>query len=224
MPWNLPNILTVFRLLAAPMVGFAFALFARPLADWIAVTLFILAALTDYLDGYLARRWKQISKFGRMLDPIADKAMVIIALAVVIGLSGLNPLVLFPATIILLREVFVSGLREFLGGSVILHVTKLAKWKTTVQLVAIAVLLFVGLLEVDLQIVYGQMDPYAFQQIVTGEVKDDTWLYAKSTLFDYAYLGGLALLWLAAVLTAITGWEYFSSARPHLAEAEERPQ
>ncbi len=224
MPWNIPNILTVFRLLAAPMVGFAFAFFARPFADYLAFILFVVAALTDFLDGYLARRWGQISNFGRMLDPIADKAMVIIAIAIVVGLSGLNPWVLIPATVILLREVFVSGLREFLGGSVTLHVTKIAKWKTTAQLVAIAMLMFVGILEVELQIAYHQMDPYAFQQIVEGEVKDDSWLYATARVFDFSYLLGLALFWVAAILTAISGWDYFSKSRPYLAEAEDRKQ
>ena len=222
MIWTIPNILTVFRLLAAPMVGLAFAFFFRPFADYIAFILFVAAALTDFLDGLLARRWKQITNFGRMLDPIADKAMVVIALAVVIGTSGLNPLVLIPATIILLREVFVSGLREFLGGSVTLHVTKVAKWKTTVQLVAIGTLLAVGILEYELQIAYSQMDPFVFEQIVTGQIQDDSGLYTVHRRFDWSYLGGLVLLWIAAILTAYSGWDYFAKARPYLSDAEDR--
>src|SRR5690606_31174582 len=130
------NLLTVLRLLAAPGVALAFVVFPRPLADWIAMSLFVMAALTDYVDGRLARAWQQESAFGRMLDPIADKAMVIIALAVIIGLSGINPLILVPVAFILLREVFVSGLREFLGAKAgRLKVTWLAKWKTTAQMV-----------------------------------------------------------------------------------------
>src|SRR5690606_17421410 len=86
MRWTIPNLLTVLRLLAAPGVALAFVVFPRPLADWIAMSLFVMAALTDYVDGRLARAWQQESAFGRMLDPIADKAMVIIALAVIIGL------------------------------------------------------------------------------------------------------------------------------------------
>ena len=111
MRWTIPNILTVMRLLAAPGVAFAFAAFDRPYADWIAFGLFILAALTDYVDGKLARAWQQESNFGRMLDPIADKAMVVIALAVILGLLGRKALLFVPVDINLLREVFVSGLR-----------------------------------------------------------------------------------------------------------------
>ena len=115
MTWTIPNILTVLRLFAAPGVAVMFLYFHRPWADWFALTLFIGAAITDYFDGYLARLWKQESKFGAMLDPIADKAMVVIALLVLTGYSGMNPWLILPATVILFREVFVSGLREFLG-------------------------------------------------------------------------------------------------------------
>ena len=116
MQWNIPNTLTVLRLIAAPGVAILFLYFQRPVADWFALVLFVTAALTDFLDGYLARLWKQESKFGAMLDPIADKAMVIIALVIIVGLSTADKLVmdawiLLPATVILFREVFVSGLR-----------------------------------------------------------------------------------------------------------------
>ena len=97
----------------------------------------------DFLDGYLARAWKQESKLGAMLDPIADKAMVVIALLVITGFSGMDPWILLPATVIIFREVFVSGLREFIGAAAgTLKVTKLAKWKTTAQMVAILLLLY----------------------------------------------------------------------------------
>ena len=141
MTMTLPNFLTILRLIAAPGVAVMFLYFARPWADWYALILFVTAALTDFVDGYLARRWKQVTKLGTMLDPIADKAMVVIALAVITGIYGLNPWILLPATVILFREVFVSGLREFLGDTAgTLKVTRIAKWKTTVQLVAISVL------------------------------------------------------------------------------------
>ena len=79
MTWNIPNILTLLRLLAAPSVAIMFLYFDRPWADWFAFILFVSAAITDFVDGYLARAWKQETKFGAMMDPIADKAMVVIA-------------------------------------------------------------------------------------------------------------------------------------------------
>ena len=115
MRWTIPNTLTFLRLLAAPGVAVMFLYFHRPWADWFALTLFVSAAITDYFDGYLARLWKQESKFGAMLDPIADKAMVVIALMILTGYSGMNPWLILPATVILFREVFVGGLREYLG-------------------------------------------------------------------------------------------------------------
>jgi cardiolipin synthase (CMP-forming) len=148
MKWTIPNTLTVFRLLASLIVPVLFLYFSRPMADWFALIVFVLAAITDYFDGYLARLWKQQSKFGAMMDPIADKAMVIIALLVITGFSGMNKWLLVPATIIIFREVFVSGLREFLGAKAgLLKVTKLAKWKTTLQMVAIAVLFSAGIFQ-----------------------------------------------------------------------------
>lgn len=203
MMWTLPNTLTVLRLLAAPGVAVMFLYFQRPWADWFALTLFIGAAITDYFDGYLARLWKQESKFGAMLDPIADKAMVVIAIMVLTGYSGMNPWLILPATVILFREVFVSGLREFLGAQAgLLKVTRLAKWKTTAQMVAIAIL-FLG---TGLDFLEKGRAPRA------GEGDLPTGL----SLADTANHVGLALIWIAAVLTALTGWDYFAKARPFL--------
>ncbi|MFB0993577.1 MAG: CDP-diacylglycerol--glycerol-3-phosphate 3-phosphatidyltransferase, partial [Paracoccaceae bacterium] len=141
MNWTLPNILTIMRLLAAPGLAIMFLYFKRPFADQLALALFVGAAITDFFDGYLARLWKQESKLGTMLDPIADKTMVVIALVIITGYSGMNPWLILPVTVILFREVFISGLREFLGPTnMILSVTNLAKWKTTMQMVSIAVL------------------------------------------------------------------------------------
>ncbi|MGR3406439.1 CDP-alcohol phosphatidyltransferase family protein, partial [Roseovarius indicus] len=126
MTWTIPNVLTTLRLLAAPAVAVMFLYFTRPWADWFALVLFVGAAITDYFDGYLARMWKQTTKLGTMLDPIADKAMVVIALMVIVGYSSMSPWLVLPATVILFREVFVSGLREFLGDTAgTLKVTKL---------------------------------------------------------------------------------------------------
>ena len=144
MKWNLPNALTVLRLLAAPGVPLMFLFVSRPFADFAALALFVLAAVTDWFDGYIARLWGQESRFGAAMDPIADKAMVVIALVVMTGYSGMNPWLILPVTVILFREVFVSGLREFLGADAgKLAVTKLAKWKTTAQMVAIS-FMFLG--------------------------------------------------------------------------------
>jgi CDP-diacylglycerol--glycerol-3-phosphate 3-phosphatidyltransferase len=140
MRWTLPNILTVARVAAAPLVPLSFLLLPRPDADLAALVLFAAAALTDLLDGWIARAFAQGSAFGRMLDPIADKAMVALALATLMGLSGPSWALWLPAAVILLRETLVSGLREFLGD-IKLPVTRLAKWKTTAQMVAIGVLL-----------------------------------------------------------------------------------
>ncbi|MEQ8367296.1 MAG: CDP-diacylglycerol--glycerol-3-phosphate 3-phosphatidyltransferase, partial [Roseicyclus sp.] len=151
MTWTIPNVLTTLRLLAAPAVAVMFLYFTRPWADWFALVLFVGAAITDYFDDYIARMWKQTTKLGTMLDPIADKAMVVIALMVIVGYSSMSPWLVLPATVILFREVFVSGLREFLGDTAgTLKVTKLAKWKTTAQMVAIAVLFAQGVFEHDL--------------------------------------------------------------------------
>ncbi|MCL4105033.1 UNVERIFIED_CONTAM: hypothetical protein GTU68_018740 [Idotea baltica] len=183
MTWNIPNILTVLRLFAAPGVAIMFLYFTRPYADWFALVLFVIAAATDWVDGYLARLWRQESRFGAMLDPIADKAMVVIALLVITGFSGMNPWILLPATLILFREVFVSGLREFLGAQAgLLQVTKLAKWKTTAQMVAIAVLFSQGVIA--------------------------------------SWYGGVGLLWIAALLTTVTGWDYFRKSLPYLRDAK----
>lgn len=183
MIWTLPNILTMGRLLAAPLVALVFVLLPRPLADWVALGLFIGASVTDWLDGYIARARGLVSRFGTMLDPIADKAMVVIALAAICAMVGAQLSIILPVVVILFREVFVSGLREFLGAdSGKLAVTQLAKWKTTMQMCAIAGLFLSGPVPAVL--------PWA-----------------------------VGVLWLAAGLTALTGWDYFSKARPFLEDS-----
>ncbi|MDO5633041.1 MAG: CDP-diacylglycerol--glycerol-3-phosphate 3-phosphatidyltransferase [Paracoccus sp. (in: a-proteobacteria)] len=203
MRWTLPNILTMMRLIAAPAVPIMFLYFHRPFADFAALTLFVLAAITDWFDGHLARSWQQESRFGAAMDPIADKAMVVIALVVITGYSGMNPWLILPVSVILFREVFVSGLREFLGDKAgLLKVTNIAKWKTTAQMVAIATLfLGTGLAYIE----YGQ-PPRVGE---TGLPWSTTWAALATQV-------GLLLIWIAAALTALTGWDYFSKARPYL--------
>lgn len=199
------------------MVAVLFLYFTRPYADWFALILFVVAAATDWFDGYLARAWKQETKLGAMLDPIADKAMVVIALMVIIGFSSWSPWLVLPATVILFREVFVSGLREFLGDTAgTLKVTKLAKWKTTLQMVAIAVLFSQGVFEHYLIISAWGMDDTLIQAILSGEVEDLQGLRWKQVAMYWAGVGGLALLWVAAALTLVTGWDYFTKSLPYL--------
>ncbi|MEM8553549.1 MAG: CDP-diacylglycerol--glycerol-3-phosphate 3-phosphatidyltransferase [Pseudomonadota bacterium] len=215
MTWTIPNILTVIRLLAAPGIVIAFVLLSRPLADWVAPVLFIGASLTDYLDGYLARALDQKSKFGAMLDPIADKAMVIIALAVVLGNSGMNPWLALPAAFILLREVFVSGLREFLGADAgRLAVTKLAKWKTTAQMVALAILLGAMGAEAAHLAAYMRTDLDLYEKLMAERAP--LWWYAQ--IGFHGGVVGAVLLWAAALLTLVTGWDYLRKAMPFLKE------
>ena len=217
MIWNVPNVLTIIRLLAAPALAVMFLYFDCPWADWFALILFVMAALTDFVDGYLARAWKQESKFGAMLDPIADKAMVLIALLVIIGFSGVKAWILLPATMIFFREVFVSGLREFLGDKASqLKVTNLAKWKTTAQMVAIAVLFSQGIFADRFVELTEAMDPQMIDAILMGQVEDLNGLIWVQTGAAWSYYGGIVLLWIAAALTLITGWDYFVKALPFL--------
>lgn len=184
MAYTLPNALTIFRVLAAPFVLVAFFVLARPMADLAAFTLFVVAAVTDFLDGWLARRWDQVSGFGRMLDPIADKAMVAVTGAVLMALSGLDPWIAAPVAAILMRETLVSGLREYLKGARVLDVTLMAKWKTTAQMAAFGALLLAG-------------------------------------AWPAIWWAGVALLWVAAALTVITGWDYFAKGLAHIQRQEE---
>ncbi len=221
---NIPNILTVFRLIAAPAVGVVYVVFPTPYADWIALSLFVVAALTDYVDGYLARKWWQVTAFGRMLDPIADKAMVMIALLVVgirsqfiPGYSNLT--MLLPIILIIFREVFVAGLREFLGDRAnTLKVTKLAKWKTAAQMVAITVILASFLFGHYYWALSSGMNTEILIGILDGEIEDRFGLRWIIPGFDWSVLIGSWLLWIAAILTFITGFDYFRKALPMLKE------
>jgi len=142
---QLPNQLTVARIAAVPVVCLFIGIGVGWLR-WLALVIYVVAALTDWLDGYLARRMSLQSDLGKMLDPIADKLLVgalIVTLAWTRDFSGLD---LVPAIAILFREIFISGLREFMGKrDISVPVTFLAKWKTTVQLVALFFVILAGL-------------------------------------------------------------------------------
>lgn len=191
MPFNLPNVLTLSRIAAIPVIIACFWLdgwMGRDGANWVAASLFALASITDYFDGWLARRWQQISKLGRFLDPIADKLLVAAVLMMLCGFGTLRGVHILAALIILCREVLVSGLREFLAELRIgVPVSKLAKWKTAIQMLALTVLLV------------GDAGP------------------------PWTMTVGLVLLWAAAGLTLITGYDYLRSALAHMTETEPPP-
>lgn len=191
---DLPNILTLSRIAAIPLLVLLTAL-NMPWADFGAALLFTLAGITDYFDGKLARERAQLSDFGRMLDPIADKLLIGATLMCLIGFHHMPSFGIYPAIIIMLREILVSGLREYLADLRIgLPVTKLAKWKTGVQMVALGLLLL--------------GDPGAH---FLG-------LYSLSV-----GMVGFVLLWVAAALTLITGWDYLTAGLRHAATPPHPP-
>ena len=181
----LPNILTYGRILAVPAIVACLFALTGDQARWAALGIYILACITDWFDGYLARIWEQQSALGRMLDPIADKLLVGTVLLMLTNDNTISGAHVFAAVIILCREILVSGLREFLAelnqGDKI-KVSQLAKWKTTLQMISLGVLL-------------------------AGS--------AGETVFPGLHGLGLGLLWLAAVLTLITGYDYLRVALKH---------
>jgi cardiolipin synthase len=186
--FNLPNILTYGRIIAVPAVVACFTLPGLPsdTSRWVAFWLFVIAAITDFFDGYLARAWHQQSALGRMLDPIADKLLVASLLLVLVDAHTIQGVTMIAAVIILCREILVSGLREFLAElRVSVPVSWLAKWKTTVQLIALGFL-------------------------VVGP--------AGEKVLPHTVDIGVVLLWLAAVLTLYTGYDYFRAGIRHLLE------
>lgn len=219
---KLPNALTVVRLVAAPCVALVFVAFARPIADWLALGLFIAAAVTDWIDGFLARRWGYTSRFGAMLDPIADKAMILTTLTVVLALSAFEPWLVVPGAVIILREVFVSGLREYLGADAgRLKVTRLAKWKTTLQMVALACLLFSLALQEEHYWLYRSMTPGDYDAALARGWEDFNPVWRVVQGGWVTGIAGIGLIWIAGLLTAVTGWDYYRKARPFLKEEGE---
>ncbi len=142
-PLSLPNLLTYGRIIAVPLIAAALYVLEGD-ARWVlAFLFFIAAAISDYFDGYFARAYNQQSSLGRMLDPIADKLLVSVVLLLLVAEGVIKGWSIWAAIIILSREILVSGLREYLAElDVTVHVTHLAKWKTTLQLVALGALLW----------------------------------------------------------------------------------
>jgi cardiolipin synthase len=183
---DLPNLLSLSRIAAIPLLVALVAL-GQPVADLAACVLFSGAAITDYFDGKLARTRRLQSDLGRMLDPIADKLLVGAALMMLVGRARLSTWGLYPAIVIMLREILVSGLREYLAEIRIgLPVTPLAKWKTGFQMGALGTLL----------------------------AGDSTARLLHLPFLPVSALGE-AMLWVAAVLTLWTGWDYLTAGLRH---------
>ncbi|MFM2301257.1 MAG: hypothetical protein RLZZ84_993 [Pseudomonadota bacterium] len=194
---TLPNLLTLSRIIAVPLLA---GLLWWP--HWqggyaIAFALYCLMGITDYFDGYLARAQGAVSKLGQFLDPIADKIMiaaVILVLAAQGVLTGpyVGDMHVIAGLVILIREIAVSGLREFLGGlRVSMPVSRLAKWKTTFQMIALGALIL------------GRATPW-WNVSVAG------------IAVNFPHTVGLTTLWAAAVLTVITGWDYLRVGLKHM--------
>jgi cardiolipin synthase len=178
-----PNMLTLSRVLLVPLIV-AILHIDAVWARYLACALFVAAATTDYVDGWLARSWQLQSPFGRWLDPVADKLLVA---ATVLVLVGFHRAPLLPAIVIVLREITISGLREYMAElSVGLPVSRLAKWKTAVQMTAIGFL------------IVGDAGP--------------SWL-------PVAQIGWWGL-WLAAILTVVTGWDYLRAGMAHMLDSD----
>lgn len=178
--YSLPNLLTISRIVVIPVI-FLSVYISNIWWGLFAAILFIVASITDYFDGYLARARGEVSAFGRLLDPIADKLLVASALVVLLAKPGMlvTKLSFIPIIVILCRELLVSGLREFLMEvKVGMPVTRLAKWKTGFQMTALSMLLLKG----------------------------------------FWYWGGIGevLLWVAGVLTFITGYQYFQKSLDYI--------
>lgn len=184
---TLPNLLTLSRIFAVPILV-ALLWDSAWLGYICAFVLYCIVGLTDYLDGYLARSQGTVSKLGIFLDPIADKIMVASVIVMLIFTRDIESWHVIAAIVILLREIIVSGLREFLAGlSVSVPVSQLAKWKTAIQMIALGAL------------------------ILAGAVQHGGWV-------DFAWVEsvGLVSLWVAAGLTMITGWDYLRAGLKHM--------
>ncbi|HEX7871902.1 MAG TPA: CDP-diacylglycerol--glycerol-3-phosphate 3-phosphatidyltransferase [Sphingobium sp.] len=186
MQW-LPNLLTLSRILAVPLLV-ALLWPAEQGHEWrigylMAFGLYCLMGITDYFDGYLARAQGTVSKLGVFLDPIADKIMIAAVILMLCATRDIYEWHIIAALVILLREIAVSGLREFLAGlRVSIPVSQLAKWKTTFQLIALGALILGG----------------------------------GTPEWPFVHVVGVITLWLAAILTLITGWDYLRVGLKHM--------
>ncbi len=192
---NIPNLLTALRIILIPIIIWSFYMPSR-ITNIIVASLFMLASITDYFDGYLARSLKVQSNFGKCLDPIADKLLVSVSLIMLVNFSEQNTIILIPSIIIICREIMVSGLREFLATlNVGVPVTRLAKWKTAIQMMAITALLLAG-----------RGSEYVYNEIMDIVEAEE---FVRINFEGYIQKLGEIFLCISAVLTVITGYIYF---------------
>lgn len=183
---SIPNLLTASRIVLIPLIVVMFWVDGT-VARWVTLAFFIIAGVTDYLDGVAARSMGETSKLGKFMDPVADKLLVASILMMLVAFDRISDWVILPALVILCREILVSGLREFLAEiKVGLPVSRLAKWKTGVQMTALGFL------------IVSEVGPVWYFDFLT-------------TVFI-----GEALLWIAALLTIITGYDYLRAGLKHM--------
>jgi CDP-diacylglycerol--glycerol-3-phosphate 3-phosphatidyltransferase len=190
---NLPNLLTLIRLLLVPVIVVSFYVPWKT-TNLVVATLFMLASITDYFDGYFARLYSVQSKFGKCFDPIADKLLTVVALVMIVN-SNDSIFILLPSLIIVCREILVSGLREFLSfANVGMPVTKLAKYKTAVQMIAVTILLLAS-----------KNSSHTYETLMNFfEVKPFLRIFFQDLVENI----GIVFLNVAAVFTVITGYAY----------------
>jgi len=191
----MPNLLTIIRIIFASLIALILIFSDSKMAYFISFILFALAGITDYFDGWLARKRNQISDLGRMLDPIADKILVISTFIILMSNNVIDGFNVIAALIIIYREIFISGLREFLGNkSFVVKVTKLAKWKTAIQFITI--LAFLG-----------------------SQVINDFYMYTFIINIFIEFTCTL-LIWITSLISLFTGINYLRSAYDHLSSRE----
>ena len=179
---ELPNFLTILRIALIPVLVLSFYIHGG-LSRWCAVGIFIFASLTDFFDGYLARMWRTESHFGRLLDPIADKLIVVSAIVMIIHMNYISKSGIFPALAIICREILVTSMREHLSKTnVMLLVNKLSKIKTACQMAAISLLIL------------GDFSKYTTYVQLLGEVM--LWISAILTLWSGYYYFKSSMLYI----------------------------
>jgi len=182
--YNFANLLTFSRILMIPLIVGSFYLDGDK-ANWIGFAIFTIAGITDFFDGYIARKFSMTSALGKFMDPIADKLLIAAAIMMMVAFHRIEGLAVIAAVVILCREFVVSGLREFLAElKVSVPVSLLAKWKTTLQIIALGFLL-------------------------VGDASPD--------IIDAVFIGNICL-WVAAVLTLYTGFDYLKAGMRHMME------